>query len=128
MKSPTYSERHLLVDVFIHVDMTDALRVAQDRDGFALLLDGPHKVTGPSGDHEVNVLVQVEEVLDVFTATHLVVTQNSISIKYVHGFLLLVLVWFYEPLSYGIFLRKYKNTFAFSIICQNWDGTRGWKL
>ena len=43
------------VRVPVHVHVADALRVAHDRDGLGLGLDGPHQVRGPPGDHQVDV-------------------------------------------------------------------------
>ena len=61
----------LSVTVLVDKDVADALTVAEHGDGAGLVLDGPDQLTRPPRDDQVNVLVQLYQVLDVLTTTHL---------------------------------------------------------
>ena len=67
----TNAESHFWADILIDVDVTDSLAVAQDRDVLAVQLDLLHQLLGAPWDHQVNVLMHVQQVRDVLAPTDL---------------------------------------------------------
>ena len=67
----TNAESHFWADILIDVDVTDSLAVAQDWDVLAVQLDLLHQLLGAPWDHQVNVLMHVQQVRDVLASTDL---------------------------------------------------------
>ena len=67
----TNAQSHLWVNVLVDVDVADSLTVAQDGDVKAVGLDLLHQLLGAPRDHQVNVLMHVQQVSDVLTTTDL---------------------------------------------------------
>ena len=55
---------HFFVDVFVHVDVADAVSVAHDRD-LCIVHDVLDELVGAAGDEEVDILIALEEFIDL---------------------------------------------------------------
>ena len=69
---------HFQVSIFIHVHVTNSFCMSEHRNSFTFSLDTLNHFTRASRNNQVNILLQLKEIVNIFSGTNLLTERNNL--------------------------------------------------